>query len=63
MDLTTHPLWDTQLTLEGDMIDLGVHRYRATQQFNQNREQPTHGGGAGALAKNCTDDLANAITQ
>lgn len=62
MDLTAHPLWDAQLTLEGDMIDLGVHRYRAAQQFNAARNQPTFGGGAGALSTNCTHDLATAIS-
>lgn len=63
IDMTHHPLWETQLRIENDMVDLGVHRYRAAQQFNANREQPASGGGAGALATNCTDDLAKAIGQ
>lgn len=63
MDFTTHPLWETQLALEGDMIDLGVHRYRAAQQFNANREQPASGGGAGALATNCIEGLTQRITE
>jgi DNA-directed RNA polymerase len=62
LELNNHPLYETQLKIEGDMIDLGVSRYRAAQNFNQNREQPTFGGGAGALANNCIEDLANNIT-
>ncbi len=62
-DMTKHPLWETQLAIEGDMVDLGVHRYRAAQQFNNNREQPASGGGAGALASNCIKDLSENITQ